>query len=180
MKTRAKNPRQLEVLRSKFKMSIDYIFEKGSSQGLDSNELEFELSPRTGRPRYVLQRATGSILFSFRANGSIAPTLKGAEKILTWSTKKRSERLRWVVTVIDGVSEVVSSGKTVFCKHVLHCDDSLRANEDVAIMNGRGDLLAVGRSTLSGPAMKQFKRGVAVKVREGSKGAKNVPATDEF
>ncbi len=70
--------------------------------------------------------------------------------------------------MINGVSDVVSSGKTVFCKHVVRCDDSLRAGEDVVILNERKELLAVGRTVMSGGAVKQFKRGQAIKVREGA------------
>ena len=62
----------------------------------------------------------------------------------------------------------------MFCKHVISCSNELRAGQDVAILNEAGDLLAAGRTVLSGPVIKQFKRGVAVKVREGAK-----HATDE-
>lgn len=85
--------------------------------------------------------------------------------------------------MIDGVTEFVSGGKTVFCKHIVHCDDSLRANEDVVVLNEGGELLAVGRSIIAGPLMKQFKRGVAVKVRQGRTsrgGSSELNATDEL
>jgi archaeosine-15-forming tRNA-guanine transglycosylase len=35
------------------------------------------------------------------------------------------------------------------------------------VLNERGELLAVGRTVVSSLVMKQFKKGVAVKVREG-------------
>ncbi|MGI0091970.1 MAG: PUA domain-containing protein, partial [Nitrososphaerales archaeon] len=69
-------------------------------------------------------------------------------------------------------------GRTVFCKHVVDCADLLRAGQDVAVLNEKGELLAAGRTLLSGPTIKQFKRGAAVKIREGSS-RKNAPP-DEF
>ncbi|MDG6995367.1 MAG: hypothetical protein JRN52_05545 [Nitrososphaerota archaeon] len=150
---------------SKLTMSLDYIFGRGTSKALKSRKLAFEYSRRTGRLKYVTEDGSSNILFTFRTNGSIAPTVLGTKLLL--SRISRNERPPWVVTVIDGVSEVVSTGKTVFCKHVVQCGDSVRAGEDVAIMNESGDLLAVGRTVVSGPTMKQFKRGPAIKVREG-------------
>jgi conserved protein with predicted RNA binding PUA domain len=159
--------------KSKLKMSLDYIFGKGTSKKIEFSNLAFEFSNRTGRLKQITQKGTGYVLFSFRPNGSIAPTVKGAGYLWEWSGHKSTKRVavksrpRWVVTVIDGVTELVSQGKTVFCKHVAYCDDSLRAEEDVVVMNVKGEIIAVGRSTVSGPLMKQFKRGVAIKVREG-------------
>ncbi len=165
-----------EFSKSKLAMSLDYIFGRGTSRSLDFSNLEFQHSNRTGRIKYVGMKDSKELLFTFRPNGSIAPTLR-AYRILLSKSKLKKIRLRpkWTVTVIDGVSDIVSNGRTVFCKHVASCNDSLRAGQDVVVLNENGELLATGRSVLSGPTIKQFKRGVAVKVREGSR--KN--ATDE-
>ncbi len=158
--------RRDEFSKWKLAMSIDYIFGKNTSRVLNYSNLRFQYSRRTGRLKYVLEN--DSVLFSLRPNGSIAPSRLGFSKLLskTKLTKLR-DRPRWSVTVVDAVSPIVSQGKTVFCKHVVYCSDLLRAGEDVAILNEKGAILAVGRSTLSGPTIKQFKRGAAVKVREG-------------
>lgn len=176
----AKSEAELAALKSKLGMSLDYVFGRGTSNSINLEDLEFELSPRTGRLRYVRFKTTNDILFTFRSNGSIAPTIKGAKLMLGEKIRNAIRRRpRWTITVIDGVSPIVSSGNTVFCKHVVHCDDSLRANEDVVILNEKGDLLAVGRTVLSGRAIKQFKRGAAVKVREGISLSENVTPTNE-
>ena len=157
-----------EFSKSKLTMTLDYIFGKNTSPALKYSDLEFKYSRRTGRLKYVLAKGAKSVLFSFRPNGSIAPTMQGFAMLLSnHKLVKLKTRPRWSVTVIDGVSEVVSGGKTVFCKHVVACSDSLRAGQDVAILNEKGDLLATGRTIIAGPLMKQFKRGAAVKVREG-------------
>jgi predicted RNA-binding protein (TIGR00451 family) len=152
--------------RSKVRMSLDYIFGPGTSRPIDFTKISFIHSRKTGRLKHLEDRISGRVLFTFRPNGTIAPTVAGASVLIS---DKRNKRARWIVKVIDGVSEIVASGKTVFCRHVTSCSDLLRAGEDVVILNERGELLAVGCSVLSGPAMKQFKRGQAVKVREGTK-----------
>lgn len=155
--------------RSKLAMTLDYIFGRNTSEAIDFSDLAFVYSRRTGRLKYVEGKTSKRVLFSFRPNGTIAPTIAGASLLLSrYKLSGIKKRPRWTVTVIDGVSEVVSQGKTVFCKHVVHCDDSLRGGDDVVVLNQKGDLLAVGKSIIAGPMMKQFKRGAAVKVREGS------------
>ncbi len=165
LKETLSNPRKYEMSKSKLAMSLDYIFGRGTSRLVDFEKLDFQYSRRTGRLRYVTNRESDEILFTFRANGSIAPTIKGASMMLRRRSKK--SKPRWIVTVIDGVSEFIASGKTVFCKHVAKCDENLKAGEDVVVLNQKGRLLAVGRSVVPGFMMKQFKKGVAVKVREG-------------
>ena len=154
---------------SKLAMSLDYIFGRGTSRPLDYSKLDFKYSHRTGRLKYVYHKDFKDLLFTFRANGSIAPTVSGYKSLLSGRKLTNIKRRpRWTITVIDGVSEFVSKGRTVFCKHVVACSDDLRAGQDVVVLNERGEILATGRSILSGPTIKQFKRGVAVKVREGS------------
>lgn len=157
-----------EFSKLKLAMSLDYIFGRGAGKKIDYDELEYQYSKKTGRLRYVLDPKTKKVLFSLRANGSIAPTVAGAGLLLGKSQLGRSSRRpRYVITVLDNVSDLVAAGKTVFCKHVVSCDKSLRGNEDVMVLNETGKLLAVGKTVVAGPIMKQFKRGVAVKVREG-------------
>ncbi len=155
-------------------MSLDYIFGKNESKALDKLELEFQYSRRTGRIKHVLSQESNEILFSLRPNGSIAPTIEGFKLLLSkHNLSSTQKRPRWTITVLDVITDVVSSGKTVFCKHVVSCSNELRAGEDVAILNEESDLLAVGKTNLAGPVIKQFKRGAAVKVREGTKHATN-------
>ena len=165
------NRRRVEFWKSKLRSSLDYIFGEGTTRNIQYDELAFQFSNRTGRLKQIVHKENGEVFFSFRPNGSIAPTIQGMKLMWKWGKLRKNmgvkSRPRWIVTVVDGVTDVVSQGKTVFCRHIFYCDDSLRANEDVAIMNQRGELLAVGRTILAGSEMKQFKRGVAVKVRQG-------------
>lgn len=164
------NKKKDEFSKLKLALSLQYIFSPSAGKKIDFEKLEYQYSKKTGRLKYVLDLDTKGVLFSFRANGSIAPTVAGALYLLGRKELPKigeKKRPRYVVTVLDGVSDLIAQGKTVFCKHVVSADKSLRGNEDVVIMNESGKLLGVGRSVLAGPIMKQFKRGVAVKVREG-------------
>ncbi|MFI5419704.1 MAG: PUA domain-containing protein [Nitrososphaerales archaeon] len=158
-----------EFAKSKLVMSLDYIFGKGTGKKIDFEKVDFKYSRRTGRLKYVIEKSTEKILFTFRSNGTIAPTIIGAEMLISGRNISRiKSRPRWTITVLDGVSDFISNGRTVFCKHVVSCSDFLRPGEDVAVLNESGRLLAMGRSMLAGAVLKQFKRGAAVKIREGA------------
>ncbi len=158
-----------EFAKAKLSMSLDFIFGRGTSRKLKFDEMDYQFSRKTGRLRYVVDHSTKKVLFTLRANGSIAPTIDGATLMLGSFRGRSSRWPRFAVTVLNGVSDFVSEGKTVFCKHVVFCDKSLRAGEDVVILNEKGILLGVGKSVVPCKFMKQFKRGVAVKMREGIK-----------
>jgi 7-cyano-7-deazaguanine tRNA-ribosyltransferase len=51
--------------------------------------------------------------------------------------------------------------------HVLKADGEIRPKDEVIVVNEGGEVLAVGRTILSGEEMTAFKTGVAVKVRRG-------------
>src|SRR5574341_1325469 len=48
-----------------------------------------------------------------------------------------------------------------------NCGNNVRVGSDVAILNEDGNVIAVGRAVLSAKMIREFKRGAAVKVREG-------------
>lgn len=155
---------EFEFDKSKTVMTFDYVFGAGVSKSIEFSQISFLHSRKTGRIRQLRDAVTGKILFTYRPNGTIAPTVKGASMLLS---QPRNQRARWIVAVMNEVTEFVSGGKTVFCKHVVRVDDSLRSGEDVVVINMKKDILAVGRAVIDGFSMKQFKRGQAVKVREG-------------
>jgi uncharacterized protein with predicted RNA binding PUA domain len=75
----------------------------------------------------------------------------------------------------------VSEGRSLFCKHVKWCGSNIKVGSDVAVIDGNisgGDgsdnssrrVVAVGVAMLSSRLMKQYRKGVAVKVRQGIKG----------
>lgn len=74
-------------------------------------------------------------------------------------------RLR--VYVKDEYAEFIAKGGNLFAKHVLMADPLIRPNDEVLVVNSSGDLIAVGRAIMSGWELAYYKRGEAVRIREG-------------
>jgi predicted RNA-binding protein (TIGR00451 family) len=139
---------------------------------------EFTMS-RTGRIRNVTT-AEGNHLFSPRlAEGGISFTIDGAkwahsirrEKIPTGFyqssiTQHIGKGLAYVV-VDDDASPFIQQGRNVMHGFILACDPWMRPNETVLIVDKTGRLLAVGRSQATIAEMATFRKGIAVKIREG-------------
>ncbi|HEX2471613.1 MAG TPA: PUA domain-containing protein, partial [Nitrososphaera sp.] len=75
----------------------------------------------------------------------------------------------------------VSEGRSLFCKHVDWCGSNIKVGSDVAVIDGNSNssggrdtssrrVVAVGIAMLPSRLMKQYRKGVAVKVRQGIKG----------
>ncbi len=71
------------------------------------------------------------------------------------------------IEIQEEAEPFVAKGKSVFAKHVIDADEEIRPQEEVIVVNEKGEVLAVGRAILSGNEMKTFRRGVAVRVRRG-------------
>ena len=139
---------------------------------------EFTMS-RTGRIRNVTT-TEGNHLFSPRlAEGGISFTIDGAkwahsirkEKIPTGFTQSSitqhiGKGLAYVV-VDDDAAPFIQQGRNVMHGFILACDPWLRPNETVLIVDKTGKLLAVGRSQATIAEMATFRKGIAVKIREG-------------
>lgn len=73
------------------------------------------------------------------------------------------------VSVRDDIAPIIAEGKNAFCRHVTGADLEIRAGDDVLVVDQSDNLIACGSAVLSGPDMREFQYGVAVKVREGRK-----------
>ncbi len=140
-------------------MSLDYIFGRGVSGVLPLDRVEFTVSKRTGRVKTAT--LDGGLLATMRSDGSIALTVYGAGLLVGFEGF-----LENCVVVEEGPDQFVAEGRSVFAKHVVKCGDRVRPASDVAVLDVKGDVLAVGRAILSAKMMREFDRGVAVKVRE--------------
>ena len=140
----------------------DYQFGKGIGSMLFPANTVLTRSRKTDRIRFIY--LDGKRLATFRpTDGLFSLSIAGAKRFLT-----SPDSVRCLVYVQDDVSEFISAGGDVFAKHVVKADTNIRPMDEVIIMNIKGEILAVGRATLSGDEMTAFKIGVAVKVRHGS------------
>jgi len=141
---------------------LDYLFGKGVSQVIPTDRLDFTFSKRTGKMKSVF--LDDELIATFRSNGSIALTIYGAE-LLIEHPKFRDN----CIVVEDEARDFVSEGRSVFAKHVKTCGDRIRPQADVVILDTDGRVIAVGKALLSAKMMREFRSGVAVKVRRGIK-----------
>lgn len=139
----------------------DYEFGKGVGTRLFPETVKIVFSKKTGRIRYIYLE--GKRLATMRpTDGLFSLSISGAKSIV-----EKTRSAKCLVVVRNDVSKYIAEGGDVFAAHVVKADDEIRSKDEVIVVDEDGDVLAVGRATLSGEEMKAFKRGVAVKVRRG-------------
>ena len=139
----------------------DYQFGSGAGRALFPPADSFEIRRSTGgRPRQVF--ADGQRLVSYGTDGRFTLGIAGGRRL-----HRALSPPAYRVVVGDESEPFVRDGKNVFAKFVREVDPAIRPGDEVLVVHDRGDLLAVGRATLSATAMTDFSSGMAVKVREG-------------
>ncbi|MGQ9624349.1 MAG: PUA domain-containing protein [Candidatus Bathycorpusculaceae bacterium] len=142
----------------------DYQFGKGVGAKLFPDNVKIEYSKRTGRIRYVY--LDGKRLVTMRpTDGLFSLSIAGAKRIV-----ENALNAKCFVIVRRDVSKFIAEGGDVFAAHVVKADDEIRPKDEVIVLDGDGNVLAVGRAVLSGEEMRAFRFGVAVKVRRGCMG----------
>ena len=139
---------------------VDYLFGRGVSRALPRQGFSLVYSRRSGRPKLVFHG--GKLFATVKPNGSMALSIYGAT-LLSGSPRFRES----FVTVQDGTEEFVRGGKSVFCKFVTAAGTNVLPGGEVAVVDGSGRILGLGMAVLNGKFIKQFRSGVAVKVRVG-------------
>jgi uncharacterized protein with predicted RNA binding PUA domain len=145
---------------------IDAIFGAGVSNALSAADMQFNFSNRTGRIKSV--SIGGQLAVTLRTDGGLALTIIGAQYLLQNSKQFREN----CVEPMEEAVPFVSEGRSLFCKHVKWCGSNIKVGSDVTIVDGvsSAKVVAVGIAVLSSRVMAQYRKGVAVKVRQGIKG----------
>jgi uncharacterized protein with predicted RNA binding PUA domain len=145
----------------KVRSIADYQFGKGVGAKLFPDNIEIQLSPRTGRIRYI--NLGGERLATLRpTDGLLSLSIKAAQFMA-----KNTPEAKCFVTVKNDVAQYIAKGGDVFAVHVVKVDDEVGAKDEVIAIDEDGNVLAVGRTVLSSREIRAFKTGVAVKVRHG-------------
>lgn len=145
----------------KIRTIVDYHFYPGAGEALFPTTATIKYSSRTGRAKEIYYR--GNLLATLQPiYGIYIPTLEGFRRLC-----RRFKYPRFRVTIKNDVANIIKQGKNVFAKHVVKADTNIRIEDEVAVTDEKGDLLAVGKAVLSGKAMTSFRRGIAVRVRHG-------------
>jgi len=149
--------------KAKVRSIADYQFGKGVGAKLFPENIEIQLSPRTGRIRYI------------NLNGERLATLRPTDGVLSLSIKaaqlmaENTPEAKCFVTVKNDVSPYIARGGDVFAVHVVGVDEEVGVKDEIIVLDEDRQVLAVGRTLLSSIEIRAFKTGVAVKVRHGIK-----------
>jgi len=144
--------------RKQFSVMLDYEFGIGTSRALPKSDLEFVYSKRSDRLKQVIHG--GKLFATIRPNGVIAPTYYGATVLIKSKAYAQNS-----VVVDQAAVEFVSEGRSVFCKFVKSVGRHVLPSGEVAVLDPKGRVIAVGSARLHGDYMRQFRHGVAVKTR---------------
>jgi len=156
-------PPSFDLDLARVKAVADYQFGQGAGAALLNGRVTLKKSENTGKIRNVL--VDGEHVLSMRANdGFFTLRPPGAERL---RRAFPSPRLR--VVVKDDSVPFNREGKNVFCTFVQECDPDLRPMDEVLVVDGQDELVAIGRAVLTREEMLAFRSGIAVKVREGIK-----------
>ena len=147
----------------KLQQSLDALFGSGSSKYLPK-DIDIILSRKTGRIRTVSHK--GKLLCTLRINGSLAISIDFAQTLLQNKTFRDN-----CIEINKDAAPFVMEGRSVFCKHVVWCGKNVRVATDTPILF-ENKVIAVGKSILSSEMISDFKRGVAIKVRDSLKSRK--------
>jgi conserved protein with predicted RNA binding PUA domain len=153
----------MENAKEKVRSVADYQFGKGVGAKLFPDDIQIQLSPRTGRIRYISHK--GERLATLRpTDGLLSLSIKASQFMA-----KNTPQAKCFVTVKNDVSQYIAKGGDVFAVHVVKVDGEVGAKDEVIAVDEDGNVLAVGRALLSSGEIIAFKTGVAVKVRHGTK-----------
>jgi 7-cyano-7-deazaguanine tRNA-ribosyltransferase len=148
---------------ARVKAVADYQFGKGAGALLLDGKVDLVKSKNTDKIRNVL--VDGEHVLSMRApDGFFSLRPPGARRLMKGFP---SPKLR---VIVDEDSEPFNrEGKNVFCQFVKGCDPEVVPMDEVIVVNEKDDMLAVGRALMIREEMLAFRKGLAVRVREGVK-----------
>ena len=147
----------------KLKAIADYQFGWGAGEALFKGNINVEKSKKTGKIRHIYDGKT--LIVNMRASDSYLVLSKEGAKRLHGACEYPKNRV-----VVNKDSEPFAlDGKSVFSKFVVECDENIRANDEVLIVNEDDKLLAFGKSLLSAVEIEDFQTGQAIKTRKGFK-----------
>lgn len=141
----------------KIRTVADMQFGSGVGSKLFPDGCEIITSRATGRLRNIILE--GDIIATMRAqDGFFTLTVKGGERI---RDAVPSPGLRVIVT--KDSAEYNAKGFNVFFKFITEYDHSIIASNETLVVDSDDNVVAVGRATVSGREMGDYRSGVAVK-----------------
>ncbi len=144
----------------KLQHTLDALFGNGVSRHMPK-DVVMTFSRKTGRIRTVM--SGGRLLCTLRIDGGLALSPYFAQMLLGSRAFREN-----CVEVNSEAAPFVEEGRSVFCRHVVWCGRNVRVSADTPVIF-EGRVIAVGKAVLSYPMIGDFKRGVAVRIRNSLK-----------
>jgi 7-cyano-7-deazaguanine tRNA-ribosyltransferase len=120
--------------------------------------MRIDVSRRTQKIRAVWDK--GKLIATLRAQDFMILLHEGSRLL-----HKKTKRFRVQIVDDKEVENYIRQGKSVFAKFVKKADERLVPGQQVLVVNKKDQLLASGDLVLTPQEMKEFKRGVAVRIR---------------
>lgn len=139
----------------------DWQFGAGTGWALTQGQLRVEKSRSTEKIRTV--HLDGQHVLSLRAHDGFWTLKLAGAAILHRTLPAPANR---VVVAADSVP-FNRAGKSVFAQFVVSCDPALRPGDECLVVDEADNLIAVGQVLLNAEEMADFRKGMAVRVREG-------------
>jgi 7-cyano-7-deazaguanine tRNA-ribosyltransferase len=158
-------PETVDIQWTRRKLRALLIFQWGENAGkiADLEDLQIVLSKSTGKIRHC--KSNDEILFTVvPTTGLLTPTYRGGQELIQVGVSDT-----YKVIIDSDVSEFVAAGKSALAKFVKKAAPSLKAGEEVLVLDEVQNLLGTGRAIISGHEMTTFNRGVAVQIRHPRK-----------
>jgi len=134
---------------------LEYQFDRGASKNF--KHIDIEISKKTGKIRRIWKG--GKLLGTIRAyDGFFLPTIFGAQLL--------KKHIKKVIVQDNEAAEYILKGSDALAKFCFAKQDIL-PGEEVAVLH-KGKIIAVGSALLNKKEISEFKRGVAVKIRNYS------------
>ncbi|BAB60666.1 hypothetical protein [Thermoplasma volcanium GSS1] len=144
----------------KIRTIADYQFGYGIGKDFFKDDVRIFKS-KTGRIRGVFDKGN-KLIATLRNDGFFTLTFHGATLLYNVS---KSPNLR--VFVKNESAEYNAKGYSVFFKFILDADPDIIAKNETLVVNENGELVAVGKATVSGKELREYSDGIAVKIHEG-------------
>ena len=123
----------------KIKAIADYQFGWGAGEALFKGNIKIEKSKKTGKIRHIYDGKT--LIVNMRASDSYLVLSKEGARRLHKAMPYPQNR----VAVNEDSEPFALDGKSIFSKFVIECDENIRSNDEVLIVNRDDKLLAYGK-----------------------------------
>jgi 7-cyano-7-deazaguanine tRNA-ribosyltransferase len=153
---------KVDKARQQVVRTLDWQFGAGAGAALTTGELRLERSAATEKLRTV--HLDGEHVLSLRAHdGFFTLKIAGARRLHA----ALPAPVYRVVVKADSVP-FNRAGKSVMAQFVVSADEAIRPFDEVLVVDEADTLVAVGQAMMVAEEMRDFAKGMAVKVREGA------------